>query len=106
VTALDPRTPHQPEKLSNCQRTIVLYTLYFLGQSKKLKSNCFGFNRVQLVHRGVQREWCNHGFAILVKAAPDGDFMEFTQLSCSFRARNIGNSHCENRKRILAGRWI
>jgi hypothetical protein len=26
VIALDPRTPHQPEKLSNCQRTIVFYT--------------------------------------------------------------------------------
>jgi hypothetical protein len=35
VTSLDPRTPHQPEKLRNCQRTILFYSFYFFGQSKK-----------------------------------------------------------------------
>jgi len=43
----------------NCQSTIVFYTLYFFGQWKKHKPMCFGFNRVQPVHRGVQRKWCS-----------------------------------------------
>jgi hypothetical protein len=89
VTALDPRTPHQPEKLSNCQRTIVFYTFYFFGQSKKLKSNCFGFNRVQLVHRGMQRGLCNPKSAIHGKAAREADFGEFRQFSRVYRASNI-----------------
>jgi hypothetical protein len=89
VTALDPRTPHQPEKLSNCQRTIVFYTFYFSGQSKKWKSNCFGFNRVQLVHRGMQRELCNQEFAIRPEAARNADFGEFTQFSGVFVLGNI-----------------
>jgi hypothetical protein len=43
----------------NCQRTIVFYTFYFSGQSKKKIFMFFAFNRVQLVHRVVQREWCS-----------------------------------------------
>jgi hypothetical protein len=31
VISLEPRTPHQPEKLRNCQRTIVVLLLLFLA---------------------------------------------------------------------------
>jgi len=89
VTALDPRTPHQPEKLSNCQRTIVLYTLYFLGQQEKQISMCFEINQVQLVHRGVQRGWCSGDSSIRSQPAPDAEFREFMRFSRILRSSNI-----------------
>src|SRR5438477_3704960 len=43
VTSLEPRTPHQPEKLRSCQRTILLYSFYFFSQRKicVCKYTCF-----------------------------------------------------------------
>jgi len=37
VTLLDPRTPHQPENLRNCQRTIMVLRLLFFRSMEKTK---------------------------------------------------------------------
>ena len=67
----------------------MLYTLYFLGQLKKQICMCFEINRVQLVHRGVQRELCSQSFAMRTQAARNADFSEFTELSRAFLLSNI-----------------
>jgi hypothetical protein len=82
VIALDPRTPHQPEKLSNCQRTIVFYTFYIFGQQKKQICMGFKFNRVQPVHRGVQRELCKREFGFFWATSTGQGFPRFTCVSC------------------------
>jgi hypothetical protein len=51
VTSLEPRTPHQPEKLRTCQRTILFYSFSFFRQSKLSNSISLSINRLQPVHR-------------------------------------------------------
>ena len=97
------------KNLRNCQRTIVLYTFYFLGQSKKQKSKWFEFNRVQRIHRGVQREWCTREFADSHQTHAVRGFLRFhAAFSQCSRALPLArsHSHCENLTRILAGSGI
>jgi len=45
---------------------------------------CFEINRVQLVHRGMQRELCSGEIGDPWRAALDTVFREFTRFSCMF----------------------
>ena len=54
VTGLEPRTPHQPEKLKKLSKNEVVYREFgFLSQRKIAICKRRVFNGVQLVHRGV-----------------------------------------------------
>jgi hypothetical protein len=50
---------------------------------------CFEINRVQLVHRGMQRELCSGEIGNRWQAAPNAEFREFTRFSRVLRASNI-----------------
>jgi hypothetical protein len=66
---------------------------------------CFEIKRVQLVHRGVQRELCSGEVGNRSK----GLSARNSGSSCGFHEvshKQYRISHCENPERILAGRWI
>jgi hypothetical protein len=59
----------------------------------------FDFNRVQLIHRGVQQKWCRSASASIRNAQfPEG----FPAKRIQFSILPI-RACCENRERILAG---
>ena len=66
----------------------------------------FDFNRVQLIHRGVQQEWCKqpkHGNQEVADAANLGAFRGV------FLARHlmtIAILNCENRESVHASRGV
>jgi hypothetical protein len=52
VTVLEPRTPHQPEKLKKLSKNDCLFTPSVFYVNEKLRSvTAFIFNRVQPIHR-------------------------------------------------------
>ena len=54
VTGLEPRTPHQPEKLKKLSKNEVVYREFgFLSQRKCVICKRSVFKRVQRVHRGM-----------------------------------------------------
>jgi hypothetical protein len=60
VTSLDPRTPHQPEKLQELSKNDYGFTPSDFCVNRKKKFTCtFAFNQVQPLHRRVQRKLCN-----------------------------------------------
>ncbi len=67
VSWLEPRTHHQPEKLQKLSKNEVGFTPPIETVNDFLCRNItFVFNRVQLVHKGVPRNWCKmrlHGFS-------------------------------------------
>ncbi|HEV2467743.1 MAG TPA: hypothetical protein VGS78_01010, partial [Candidatus Sulfotelmatobacter sp.] len=54
VTSLEPRTPHQPEKLKKLSKNEYVFTpsIFFVNEKYALISTCC-FNRVQGVHNRV-----------------------------------------------------
>jgi len=54
VTVLEPRTPHQPEKLKKLSKNDCLFTLSIFSVNGKVRAvTACVFNRVQAVHRPV-----------------------------------------------------
>jgi hypothetical protein len=54
VILLEPRTPHQPDKLQKLLKNDCLFTLSIFRVNKKLCDlSAFDFKRVHAIHKGV-----------------------------------------------------
>jgi hypothetical protein len=54
VITLEPRTPHQPDKLQKLSKNECLFTPSISGVNRKRHHLClFAFNRVHAIHKGV-----------------------------------------------------
>jgi hypothetical protein len=62
VTALEPRTPHQPEKPGSCQRTIQFYAFNFLSQRKIARCKWTYFQSSAAHSQAHDRIWCSRRF--------------------------------------------
>ena len=76
VTSLEPRTPHQPEKLRSCQRTILLYSFYSSGQWKIRVCKYICFQSSARRSQGCDRIWCSGGGGVFCGVVWDAVFAE------------------------------
>jgi hypothetical protein len=108
VTTLEPRTPHQPEKLKKLSKNDSVFTLsiFRVNEKSRVATICV-FNRVQHVHRAVT----GFGAEALVFCALHPNRDEFSRLILAridvkrgqlihFRiVNNFGFPHCGGRVR-------